>query len=214
MYIWVDLHPLSKSRGQGSVHINFPHPLDEVECTFKWQWSFPRGEVLRDVWVFTLGFGSIKTNSGMIALLVWFKCECCHLHLGVQCAPNKPHHFRGSRSTSSWTLEWMQQGPKALLLYPYAFWFGVKNNTLLRESGLNIFLSIPEPTELNSKCKHTLKPKWNALIVMQGCGVTPRHKHRWSRGFSAIQWLCMWNTMTMTMACIHSEILKWKLFLR
>ncbi len=106
---------------------------------FKMAMGFPPRKI--DVLVYTLGFGSIKTNSGVIAPLVWFKCECCHLHLGVQCAPNKPHHFRGSRSTSSWTLE----------------------------CNMDIFLSIPEPTKLNSKCKHTLKRKWNALIVMQGC---------------------------------------------
>ncbi len=85
--------------------------------------------------------GSIKTNSGVIAPLVWFKCECCHLHLGVQCAPNKPHHFRGSRSTSSWTLE----------------------------CNMDIFLYIPEPTNWTPNVKHALKRKWNALIVMQGC---------------------------------------------
>ncbi len=39
----------SKSRGQVSVHINFPRPLHEVECTSKWQWRFPQGEVLREV---------------------------------------------------------------------------------------------------------------------------------------------------------------------
>ncbi len=45
----VDSLPQSKSRGGGSVHINFPRPLREVEHTSKWQWGFPRGEVLREV---------------------------------------------------------------------------------------------------------------------------------------------------------------------
>ncbi len=44
-----DSLPLSKLRGRGSVHINLPCPLREVERISKWQWRFPRGEVLREV---------------------------------------------------------------------------------------------------------------------------------------------------------------------
>ena len=45
----VDSLPRSKSRERGSVHINFPRPLHEVERTSKWRQGFPRGEVLREV---------------------------------------------------------------------------------------------------------------------------------------------------------------------
>ncbi len=38
----------SLGQNQGSVHLNFPRSLHEVERTSKWQWDF-RGEVLREV---------------------------------------------------------------------------------------------------------------------------------------------------------------------
>ncbi len=43
-----DSLPRSKSRGRGSVHINFPHSLHEVEHTSKWHQGFPQREVLRE----------------------------------------------------------------------------------------------------------------------------------------------------------------------
>ncbi len=42
-----DSLPRSKSRGRGSVHINFPRPLHEVERTSKWQWDSPERKCLR-----------------------------------------------------------------------------------------------------------------------------------------------------------------------
>ncbi len=44
-----DSLPRSKSRDRGSVHVNFPCPLREVERTSKWPRGFPREEVLRQV---------------------------------------------------------------------------------------------------------------------------------------------------------------------
>jgi len=43
-YIEVDSFPLSKPRGRGSVHINHPRPLHEVELTSKWWQGFPQGK--------------------------------------------------------------------------------------------------------------------------------------------------------------------------
>lgn len=40
---------LSKSMGQGFVHVNFPCSLDELDRTSKWHWGFPQGTKGRQV---------------------------------------------------------------------------------------------------------------------------------------------------------------------
>ncbi len=89
-----DSPPRSKSRGRGSVHINFPRPLHEVEHTSKWQRGFPRGEVLREVheWV---------SKSGVERSLNEWVTDSLGLSLWMS------HWIIGSLGLSLWMSHWI-----------------------------------------------------------------------------------------------------------
>lgn len=77
VYIWIDLRPLSKLRGRGSFHINFPHPLDQMVCTSKWQLGFPLGEVLWEFHEYVSKSGTYPecSHSGNCKVRLWWHSQ-------------------------------------------------------------------------------------------------------------------------------------------
>ncbi len=82
-----DSLPQSKSRGRGSVHINFPRPLHEVERTSKWQRGSPEGKCFRclkvewnaareDSWWPVFFFSFLAARAGVFMPL-GLKYGCC-----------------------------------------------------------------------------------------------------------------------------------------